>query len=79
MAVYKVLKRFRDIETNEIYKKNDEIEMTVKRGDEAIKNLKKYNGDFLERIDNKDSDDEKGADDDKKTEGTEETGEGEGD
>ena len=27
--------------------------MTVKRADEAIKNLKKYDGEFLERIDNK--------------------------
>lgn len=53
MAQYKVIQKFRDIKTNEIYEKNQEIEMTVKRADEAIKNLKKYDGEFLERIDNK--------------------------
>lgn len=53
MAQYKVLKSFRDIKTNEIYEVNQELEMTVKRADEAIKNLKKYDGEFLERIDNK--------------------------
>lgn len=53
MAEYKVLKTFRDIKTNAIYKENQEIEMTVKRAEEAIKNLKEYDGDFLERIDNK--------------------------
>ena len=53
MAQYKVIQKFRDIKTNEIYEKNQEIEMTVKRADEAIKNLKKYGGEFLERINNK--------------------------
>jgi len=53
MALYKVLKKFRDIETNEIYEKDQEIEMTVKRSNEAIENLKKWDGKFLERIDNK--------------------------
>ncbi|MEK0285922.1 hypothetical protein NSQ82_07755 [Caldifermentibacillus hisashii] len=53
MALYKVLKKFRDIETNEIYEKDQEIEMTVKRANEAIENLKKWDGKFLERIDNK--------------------------
>ena len=53
MAIYKILKPFRDIHTNEDYKTGQEIEMTVKRGDEAIKNLKKHDGKFLERIDNK--------------------------
>ena len=48
-----MIQKFRDIKTNEIYEKNQEIEMTVKRADEAIKNLKKYDGEFLERIDNK--------------------------
>lgn len=56
MAQYKVIQKFRDIKTNKIYEKNQEIEMTVKRGDEAIKNLKKYDGEFLERIDNKEPD-----------------------
>lgn len=53
MALYKVLKKFRDIETNEIYEKDQEIEMTVKRANEAIENLKTWDGKFLERIDNK--------------------------
>ena len=53
MAIYKILKPFRDIKTREGYEENQVIEMTVKRADEAIKNLKKYDGEFLERIDNK--------------------------
>lgn len=53
MPKYRVLKSFRDIHTKEIYKPNMVIEMTVKRANEAIKNLSKYGGDFLERIDEK--------------------------
>lgn len=53
MAKYKVLKTFRDKYTKETYEKGQEIDMTVKRAEEAIKNLKKYDGDFLVRIDNK--------------------------
>ena len=52
MAKYKVLKTFRDKYTKETYEKGQEIDMTVKRAEEAIKNLKEYGGDFLERIDN---------------------------
>lgn len=48
MAKYKVLKKFRDKETKEIYEPNTEIEMTVKRADEVEKNL---DGSFLVRID----------------------------
>jgi len=48
-----VLQPFRDKYTKEKYKKNQEIEMTVKRADEATENLKKWDGEFLERIDNK--------------------------
>ncbi len=55
MAEYKVLKSFRDIETNEVYEEGQEIDRTVKRAGEAIRNLKKYDGEFLERIDNKDT------------------------
>lgn len=51
MAKYKVLKKFRDKETREVYKENTEIEMTVKRAEEVEKNL---DGSFLERTDNKD-------------------------
>lgn len=53
MAQYKVLKSFRDKYTKEVYEEGQEVEMTVKRADEAVKNLKKYDGEFLERIDNK--------------------------
>lgn len=53
MAKYKVLKKFRDKETKEVYKPNTEIEMTVKRASEVAKNL---DGSFLERIDNKEGD-----------------------
>lgn len=53
MAQYKVLKDFKDIYTEEKYIQGQKIEMTVKRADEAVKNLKKYKGEFLERIDNK--------------------------
>ena len=56
MAEYKVLKTFRDIKTNEVYEQSQEIEMTVKRANEAIKNLKKYDGEFLERLDDKEPD-----------------------
>jgi len=47
MAKYKVLKPFRDIHTNEIYKLNSEIEMTVKRANEVEKNL---DSSFLVRV-----------------------------
>lgn len=50
MAKYKVLKKFRDIETKDIYEKDAEIELTVKRAEEVAENLK-GRGDFLERID----------------------------
>lgn len=50
MAKYKVLKSFRDTHTKDVYKKDTEIEMTVKRAEEVEKNL---DGSFLERIDNK--------------------------
>lgn len=53
MAVYKVLQKFRDIETKEVYEEGQEVEFTVKRADEAIKRLKAHKGKFLERIDNK--------------------------
>jgi len=48
---YRVLQPFRDIKTKETYEKGQIIEMTVKRANEAIKNLKKWEGEFLERID----------------------------
>lgn len=51
MAKYKVLQPFRDKETKEEYKKGQVIDMTVKRANEAIQNLKKWDGEFLERVD----------------------------
>lgn len=53
MAKYRVLKRFRDKETKEVYEAGQVIEMTIKRANEAIENLKKYGGEFLERINKK--------------------------
>lgn len=50
MAKYKILQPFEDIETKENYQIGQEIEMTVKRANEATENLKKWNGDFLERL-----------------------------
>lgn len=50
MPKYRVLQPFRDIKTKEVYEKGQIIEMTVKRANEAIKNLKKWEGEFLERI-----------------------------
>jgi len=51
LAKYKVLQPFRDKETKEEYKKGQVIDMTVKRANEAIQNLKKWDGEFLERVD----------------------------
>lgn len=47
MAKFKVLKKFRDKQTKEVYQPNTEIEMTVKRAEEVAKNL---DDTFLERI-----------------------------
>lgn len=57
MAKYKVLQPFRDKETKEEYKKGQVIDMTVKRANEAIQNLKKWDGEFLERVDDKEKSD----------------------
>ena len=55
MAKFKVLQPYKDLELNKRLKKNDEVEMTVKRSEEIAETLKKdgFKGDFLERIDNK--------------------------
>lgn len=50
MAKYKILQEWRNIETEELYEPNQIIEMPVKRANEAIKNLKKWDGEFLERL-----------------------------
>ena len=59
MAKYKVLKKFKNLETGEIYESGQEVELTVKRADEAIKNLKEWDGEFLERITDKDEEAER--------------------
>ena len=56
MPKYRVLQPFRDIKTKEEYEKGQIIEMTVKRANEAIKNLRKWQGEFLERVDEKEGD-----------------------
>ena len=53
-----VLQLFRDKETGDVYKKGQEIDMTVKRANEAIENLKEWDGEFLERIDTKNHEDD---------------------
>lgn len=53
MAKFNVLKTFRDKHTDEVYQAGSEIEMSVKRSKEATKNLEKYGGGFLERIEEK--------------------------
>lgn len=60
MAKYKVLNKFKNKETKEVYTVGQEVELTVKRAKEIEDNLESYGVDFLERIDNKkESDDEK--------------------
>lgn len=56
MVKYKVKKSFRDIHTNEVYKANHEIEMTVKRAEEVEKNL---DDSFLVRVEEKQEDPKK--------------------
>lgn len=62
MAKYKVLQPFRDKETKEEYTEGQIIDMTVKRANEAIQNLKKWDGEFLERVDDKEKDTKKEGD-----------------
>lgn len=52
MAKFKVKKKFIDVHTREVYKENDEIEMTVKRSEEVAKNL---DDTYLERLDGPES------------------------
>ena len=50
MAKYKVLERFRDIETEELHEVGKVFEYTVKRASEIQNNLKEFGISFLERI-----------------------------
>lgn len=48
MAKYKVLKKFRGIKEKRVFEPKDEIDITVKRGDEIEEKLGKG---FIERLD----------------------------
>lgn len=50
MIKYKVLTPFLNYETGELYKAGQVIELTAKRSDELIQNLKKWEGKFLEAV-----------------------------
>lgn len=52
MALYKVKKEYRDLEIGRKLKKDEEVEMTVKRANEVARVLKEkgFEGDFLERL-----------------------------
>lgn len=55
MAEYKVLKPYKDKQLDQDLKKNQKVEMTVKRADEVESTLKAngFDGPFLERADKK--------------------------
>lgn len=50
MEYYKVLKRFKDIHSKELYEIDSTIELTKERFEEAIENLSQYEGTFLEPV-----------------------------
>ena len=58
MAKFKVLKKFRDIETKKIYEPESVIELTVKRSEEVAKNL---DDTYLERVNEDDGKGDKPA------------------
>ena len=60
MAVFKFNKEYRDKELKRSVKANEPVEMTIKRADEIVKNIRKQSDKFqgyeefeYERIDNK--------------------------
>lgn len=53
MAIYKVLKEFKDKETGEIYSPGSKVKFTVKRANEVEENLKDFGGNFIERVEDK--------------------------
>lgn len=55
MAKFKVVKPYKDLQLDKKLKKNDEVEMTVKRAGEVEETLKAngFDGPFLERTDKK--------------------------
>ena len=60
MAKYRVLDKFKNKETGEVYTVGQEVELTVKRAKEIQANLESYGVDFLERLDNKKKENEEG-------------------
>ena len=60
MAQYRVLDKFKNKETGEVYTAGQEVELTVKRAKEIQANLESYGVDFLERLDNKKKENEEG-------------------
>lgn len=50
MAKFNVLQKWHDKELNRTYQVGEEIDITVKRAEEAIKNLPQNRGEFLERV-----------------------------
>ncbi|MFC3468166.1 hypothetical protein ACFOJG_12810 [Staphylococcus saprophyticus] len=55
MAKFKVVNPYNDLELDKKLKKNDEVEMTVKRAEEVENTLKAngFDGPFLKRSDKK--------------------------
>ncbi|QJQ71830.1 hypothetical protein [Staphylococcus agnetis] len=55
MALYKVLKSYKDIKLERKLKSGEDVEMTIKRAEEVEKTLtqKGFKGPFLERIQEK--------------------------
>ena len=55
MAEFKVLKNYKDKQLDKSLKKNDKVEMSVKRAEEVEKTLSDngFDGPFLERIQEK--------------------------
>lgn len=52
MAKFKVISKFRDKYTGDLYEAGKEIEITLKRAAEIKENLSEYGKVFLERIEN---------------------------
>lgn len=50
MAKFNVLQKWHDLEQNITHQEGDEIDITVKRAEEVIKNLPQGRGEFLKRV-----------------------------
>lgn len=56
MKKYKVLNKFKNRETNEVYQIGQEVELKEERAEEIIKALKVHGIEFLEEIEVKEED-----------------------